>query len=76
MKVIKPAMPTIKQLWECDDEDLQERANSVMTSLGAQSGDILGDDIDTLIEQYINGEQPMLAGMISTLSINIGYRYL
>ena len=68
--LLKPAIPIIRKLWESDDDTLQDRANDIMTSLGASSGDILGDDVNILIEQYLNGEQPNLASMTSTLLQN------
>ena len=49
----------VKRLWEeCDDDDLKSSAESLVSSLGANSAELMGDDVDVLIEQYLSGEKP------------------
>ena len=57
---MKPFYPTVKKLWKCEDECLQEHADDIVTSLGIYAYEIMGDDVDELIEMYLNGEDPHL----------------
>ena len=53
----------VKKLWEdCDDEDIKSSATNLVTALGPQTAELMGDDVDVLIEQYLSGEQPTLIG--------------
>lgn len=64
-KILKPFIPIVKSLWECDDDGLQSTANSIMTSLGHHS-DLLGDDdTDSMIKLFLSGKEPSLIGQIS-----------
>ena len=57
-------MPVVKELWKCDDEELESNANTIITMAGSSAQELLGDDTtDELIEQYLKGEQPSLMGM-------------
>ena len=57
-------MPVVKELWKCDDEELESNANTIITMAGSSAQELLGDDTtDELIEQYLKGEQLSLMGM-------------
>ena len=53
-------MTGVKQLWECGDEDLENAASNIMTSVGGDI-ELVGDDINSLLDQFLNGDNDSFA---------------
>ena len=63
-KILKSFVPLVKELWQCDDEGLQQTANDIMTSLGSHP-DLLGeDDVELLIQHFLDSKDPNIIGII------------
>ena len=45
----------IKELYECGDETLQQRANYIMTAMAGEP-DLTGDYMEHFLEQFLNGK--------------------
>ena len=48
-------MDVVRTLWRCDDSELREEANYLMTSV-AERAELLGEDAETVIQCYLTGK--------------------
>lgn len=63
-------MPSIRELWECGDEVLRRDANYIVTAM-AEHPDLVGDQTDALLDQFLEGKQATLASRFKNLPVPI-----
>src|SRR5688572_25670466 len=68
-------MADIRDLWECGDEQLRQCANDIIGAMGDQA-DLVGDKMGVLLEQFLSGKQPNLAGNSIVIVIVTEHLYI
>jgi len=56
---VKPMITSMKELYECGDEDLQRVAGQIMTAMAGEP-ELTGDYTQQFLEKFLNGKLPAL----------------
>lgn len=52
---------SIKQMYECDDEEMQKDAEDIITEMAGEA-ELFGEYTPHFLEEFVNGKLPSLIG--------------
>jgi hypothetical protein len=62
-KLVKPMANSIKQMYECTDEEMQSDAKYIITEMAGEA-ELFGEYTPHFLEEFANGRMPELTGWI------------